>query len=370
MGHIEQNKCKFIGRDDFHKHRAEQQIVKDAIAELTDPYSGATVLTSGSSEIDGRVAGINLLENERVSAYPVDWEGNIIGSSATESTSPSGDQATLSNSVRDNLDRYPALKATSRAASSGAMHVSEGQNAELLDVQQQPQVRQPAPLQGAWATKSLPVRSKQPSSSSSVANASEPAQHDDASSDLLGSSIHPANAWQSFQQRNVARSNLQHSSASSIAAIHNSESNTGRSILVSPRSGNSNTDPDAHIQVQARLRLQTQFNLQKYWNSIEQVYVCPGIKCGKRLRSQKEFEDHLLSGAHSSNTVRCPSCMKKFQTTTALLNHIESGSIKCRVREAADIDSVLREVTAGMIALKGFGEDGRLQYQSVPVEEW
>ena len=66
----------------------------------------------------------------------------------------------------------------------------------------------------------------------------------------------------------------------------------------------------------------------------------------------------------------CPSCYKRFKSTTALIAHYESGSRKCKVRNALDFDAVLREVSGGLLRTDGLLEDGSVRLVAQRVEDW
>lgn len=148
----------------------------------------------------------------------------------------------------------------------------------------------------------------------------------------------------------------------------------GRSDYIPPAVKAENQDPNApyaQVQTAQRARLPARQNLENYWNAVLSCYICPGSKCGRRLRSRQDFEEHLLSGAHVVETVQCPSCLKRFKTTTALVAHAESGSTKCDLRKTEEFDLAMRSITAGLIKVDGsWSGTGNPRFESVPVKDW
>jgi len=70
----------------------------------------------------------------------------------------------------------------------------------------------------------------------------------------------------------------------------------------------------------------TRLDTERFWDAIHQEYICPGEKCRRHFKSPHDFQKHLLTSAHVGGTVVCPSCLKRFATTTAWVAHTESAS--------------------------------------------
>lgn len=405
MGHIEQNKCKVIGRDDFYKHRAEMQVEKDALEEALAPaeYKGSAVISSTSrpttdstdSDLGG---GTSLADDERV-YQPPHWQepaprrGDPF---EDKHTSPTRQLAELA------IDRYPPLTA-SRQETSTVPSNSHSRQA----------LARPWVAAGSVATNT--------SGSSAGTNtyrdriqASQSSRHrweyaltrepnSDTSSDLLGSVAsrgksvdeddHPVfkDAWGGDKLPRVPLRKTSENlldTASSVnlmnsSVVSNDSAATrgtrpsrlpSQSEVLPPAARAENQDPNvpyAQIQTIHRVPDRLPRNLDMYWNSVLSCYICPGLNCGKRLASPKEFQTHLLSGVHAVTSVQCPSCLKRFKTTTALVAHAESGSTRCELRKTEDFDREVRAMTAGIIKVDGtWSGAGNAKFESVPVEDW
>lgn len=353
MGHIENNKCKVITRDDFLKRRAEQQIERDALEELQGSVGQhLTQITSVGSDPDSNNGGISLLDNERAHLER-DWQGNPISDPRTSARGNSLSQGLSELSI----NRYPPLMATRAQANTQSKVPTwpAQNNGDLLDVQETPEVRpsKPKTLIGdnnVWGTNNRLVQSRPqpqrvPSSSSNLLDTA-------SSLNLLGSTM----TVESAATRGTTRQ----------STTANSKTNT-----VPPAARPENPDPNAsyaQIQTQSsKPRFPSHLELHRFWDSIQGVYICPGNNCGARISNPSAFEAHLVSAAHVAQKVQCPSCLKKFKTTTALVAHAESGSVRCDLRNSTEYDLMLRQMTAGLISADGNWRDGSVKYESNPI---
>lgn len=405
MGHIEQNKCKVIKRDDFHKHRAEVQVEKDALEEILAPseFTGSAVIHSSTktttdstdSDLGG---GTSLADDERAQQLPHWQERAPRGGDPFEDrhTSLAKQMAALA------VDRYPPLEAARQQTSAVTSTSNSTQGA-------------PRPWGAARSGGTSAYGGSQNTSTSRhMTQADQPARArweyastraplSDTSSDLLGSVTsrgksvdeddHPIfkDAWGGeklprMPLRRTSENLLD--SASSVNLMHSSvvSNDSGatrgtrpsqlpaRSGIVPAAAKAENQDPNApYAQVQTVTQVPDRMprSLDMYWNSVLGCYVCPGLNCGKKLASPKEFQTHLLTGVHAVSSVQCPSCLKRFKTTTALIAHAESGSTKCELRKTEDFDREIRAITAGLIKVDGnWSGAGNAKFESVPVEDW
>ena len=363
MGHIEGNKCKIIKRDDFHRHRAEQQIQKDAFEEVQGGALHSETVVSTGSDPDP-FGGASLLENHRL---PMSQDGPAPSQDDTWGVGSENYQRQANDMSRQMsdlaLDKYPALIANPSmshgAGSTSTQQFEKGTEAirptgapsDLLNMHEEPQV---TPGQSnVWEARKT-VYVQQPR----VQGISPNLLDSTSSINLLDSSI---------IDRGTTATRGTHPS-------HNSYPGNTNANLIPPSTRPENQDPNApnaKIQTRPQLRMPSRDQLQSYWNAIEQCYVCPGSKCGQRLRSAREFEEHLLSGAHIAGRVSCPVCLKKFKTTTALVAHAESGSTKCDLRKTEEFDLVIQQITAGLIRVQGnWSGAGNAKFASVPIGQW
>ncbi|KAK5947541.1 hypothetical protein PMZ80_001694 [Knufia obscura] len=370
MGHIEHNKCKIIRRDDFHRHRAEQQIEKDAMEELQGGMlHGETVISTGSDS--DPTGGASLLENQRI-PMSRDWQGapedDLWGVGSENYGRQESDMARQMSDLA--LDKYPALVANSSILPSASTAVTSTRQTEndsdisqstaatsdLLDMKEVPKTRPAQSIFGnnsAWGANKAARAQRQPIREIS------PNLLDNASSiNLLDSSI--------MDKESVATRGTRPS--------HTSYPGNTNTNSIPPAAKAENQDPNApnaQVQTRPQMRMASRDKLQTYWQPLQQCYVCPGHMCGRKLRSIQEFEQHLLSGAHVGGMVQCPSCLKRFKTTTALVAHAESGSTKCDLRKTEEFDLAIQQITAGLIKVEGsWSGAGNAKFESVPIGQW
>lgn len=365
IGHIEKNQCKVIKRDDFYKHRAEQQIQRDAEDELNGGlYQGSTALSSIPYADPSEHT--SLAEDERVDITQ-HWQEPV-----RYDVDPfDGKRGSLTQDMSQlGIDKYPPLLASAAPSSNlssrrrryaieddgeGDAKMSHTSDVSMSAWPTAANGPQPQPVHsevtkgGAWAGNkfSIPIRGSRPGASPNLL--------DTASSVNLLDSVVEDNS--SVATRGTRPSDM-----------------AGRSEVLPPAARAENQDPNApfaQVQTAQRIRSSSHHNLESYWNAVLGCYICPGNNCGRRLRSPQEFEQHLLSGVHVGAVVQCPSCLKRFKTITALVAHAESGSTKCDLRKTEEFDLAIRSITAGLIRVDGsWTGAGNPKFESVPVEDW
>ena len=164
---------------------------------------------------------------------------------------------------------------------------------------------------------------------------------------------------------------------SEVASIYNRK--TSESVMsenVPPSIRPTDIDPAAghkHVitmPAHSIITTTSSLDMERFWDAIRQEYICPGEKCRRTFKSRLDFQKHLLSSAHVGGQVVCPSCLKRFATTTAWVAHCESASKKCDIRNSSDFNNVIREITGGVLGTQGFMEDGSVQYVAPKIQEW
>ncbi|EXJ94427.1 hypothetical protein A1O1_02822 [Capronia coronata CBS 617.96] len=111
-------------------------------------------------------------------------------------------------------------------------------------------------------------------------------------------------------------------------------------------------------------------DIERFWDATLQQYTCPGERCRRHFANTDHFRKHLLTSAHVGGQVVCPSCLKRFATTFAWVAHCESPSKRCDIRNSANLNHVIREITGGVLATDGHLNDGTVQYVAPKIEEW
>lgn len=145
---------------------------------------------------------------------------------------------------------------------------------------------------------------------------------------------------------------------------------------IPPASNVANPAPNAkhdHIttqQAKSVISTSTVLDVERYWDAMQQQYVCPGNRCNRQFNEAQRFRDHMLSPAHVGGVVVCPSCLKRFRTTAAWVAHTESASKKCDIRNSVNFNMVMREITGGVLGTYGFMDDGTVNYVAPKIQDW
>ncbi|MCJ1281598.1 hypothetical protein MMC26_000918 [Xylographa opegraphella] len=94
------------------------------------------------------------------------------------------------------------------------------------------------------------------------------------------------------------------------------------------------------------------------------TWKCPYPKCGKSFPTRLGFTSHQRSPAHKGVDHRCPDCLRIYRNATALTQHMESATSRCRIKLSKDYDRVLGMVSGGIIRVDGQHVDGTVRYEA------
>ncbi|KAL8870163.1 MAG: hypothetical protein Q9174_003731 [Haloplaca sp. 1 TL-2023] len=99
-------------------------------------------------------------------------------------------------------------------------------------------------------------------------------------------------------------------------------------------------------------------NLQP--NALTGQWECPYYKCGRKFGFRQDLETHFADrdNGHRGYEHNCPSCLRRFGTASALMAHLESPTIRCKVRESKGYSNVLHVVSGGHLTTDGVHVDG------------
>jgi hypothetical protein len=123
------------------------------------------------------------------------------------------------------------------------------------------------------------------------------------------------------------------------------------------------TDPNAHVTTRPAPMIPAPIlEPMNHFNDLTKKFECPGRKCGGGFDTIEAFNAHLTGDAHVGGRTVCPSCLSKFASTMALVAHCESPSKRCNIRNTANYNQVLREITGGLIGAEGHHIDGSVRY--------
>lgn len=337
MNHIENDECSIIRLSDFQMQRAEKQIQKDAWVAETDPF---TINPSGWDKRTnlGTERSTGLLDSSPKRGPAARSLSNALG----------GPISTLSH------EQFPPLN---NIGNSNLGTQSRMTSSNLVDLDDDP-ANDMARLHIS-GTKSPNTRVVNP----------EPSKSGAPDNSRL------VNGWLATVNSTANPPSDNHSE---VASIYNRK--TSESILsenVPPPSVRA-ADPDPaagykriiSMPAHSIITSNSTQDRERFWDAIRQEYICPGEKCRRTFKGALEFQKHLLSSAHVGGQVVCPSCLKRFATTTAWVAHCESASKRCDIWNSSDFNNVMREITGGVLGTRGFMEDGTVQYVAPKIEDW
>jgi hypothetical protein len=89
---------------------------------------------------------------------------------------------------------------------------------------------------------------------------------------------------------------------------------------------------------------------ERFYDPATGEYHCPFI-CEQKFTTDFDLEAHILNG-HRITKMRCPRCMKKFGSATALIAHCENVNSKCGISEAEDFAEFLDRLSGGFLDAK------------------
>ncbi|KIW34231.1 uncharacterized protein PV07_01024 [Cladophialophora immunda] len=338
MQHIEQDECEVIKLQDFQMQRAERQVQKDAWEAETDPFAINPPIWDQTSAASNN-AGLDLLSRATHGSGRSlnDALGEPISTASHEQFPPlsqSRDSNAASASAAPQQSSF-AVKPTSNvldlddasAKDMSNLHISQPAWGMQQDVDT-PQGNANSGMVAGWLNTVAATAEPPSNGSSEVAS-----MYDRKAS----SSDYPGKIPPTSQAKPNQDSSYQH-------------------IVQMP----------AHSIVSTRRRLE----IEKYWDSIRQVYSCPTIKCKRQFRTPADFRAHLLSSAHIGGQVTCPSCLKRFATTAAWVAHTASASKRCDIRNSANFNQVMREVTGGLLGTQGYNDNGSVKFVAPRIEDW
>ncbi|KAF7506225.1 hypothetical protein GJ744_012117 [Endocarpon pusillum] len=308
MEHIENNECQVITQEMFERRRAEKAICKDAWAAHLKPGVEQQVPRGHMSTFSGTDAST---EHGGVSLLDEDnpYESNI-HSSRQDYLTPSLEMLSL-------RDQYPTLQNLNAPIQKTVLDQEEGSG--LMSVKGDLPNENEVHVTPAWSA-------SPPAASTLFQNSKPPLRPTKENSDISGG-------------------------------------------LAAPRLALS-TDPNAHLSTKpGPMKPAAILEPTNHYNALTKKFECPGRKCGGSFDTVEAFNAHLTSSAHVGGRTVCPSCLNKFTSTMALVAHCESPSKRCNIRNTANYNQVLREITGGLIGTEGHHIDGSVRYVANDISQ-
>ncbi|KAJ4305810.1 hypothetical protein N0V90_001342 [Kalmusia sp. IMI 367209] len=96
--------------------------------------------------------------------------------------------------------------------------------------------------------------------------------------------------------------------------------------------------------------LSGEWNPERFYNGVIQRYFCPFV-CEQNFEEAREMRQHILV-SHRVTRVKCPYCLKYFDSVTALMCHCESRGSKCMINKTEDFNIFLDKLTGGFLSVE------------------
>ncbi|KAI6244978.1 hypothetical protein HI914_07228 [Erysiphe necator] len=106
------------------------------------------------------------------------------------------------------------------------------------------------------------------------------------------------------------------------------------------------------------------FRAENFFIPLLMKYKCPHKSCGKTFKNKTGFMQHLNSQAHRNEELKCINCLKHFATATALTQHCESQSLRCKIRDSDSYEQMVDIMTSGFATITGRLPDNTVKYST------
>ncbi|EMD60479.1 hypothetical protein GGP41_000795 [Bipolaris sorokiniana] len=111
--------------------------------------------------------------------------------------------------------------------------------------------------------------------------------------------------------------------------------------------------------------MSTDWNPEKFYDAIVGKYHCPFI-CEQTFDCVGDLNKHIL-GEHRVTHMKCPKCLKYFNSATALMSHCESQGARCQINKADDFNIFLDRLTGGFLSVEEKTRPDHLNTKNVLV---
>lgn len=86
-----------------------------------------------------------------------------------------------------------------------------------------------------------------------------------------------------------------------------------------------------------------------FHHPIEDLYTCPFPLCKFRFPIAQDITTHLKN-AHSGVKCECPVCYKRYDKVWKVLNHLELGTDRCKVKYVDDYFKYVDKFSGGLVS--------------------
>lgn len=106
------------------------------------------------------------------------------------------------------------------------------------------------------------------------------------------------------------------------------------------------------------------FQVRIYYIPVLRKYKCPHVACFKSFDNESKFKAHLSSPKHleDAQRLKCPHCLRYYDSATALTQHAESQGTRCKIRLQQEYDYYIDEITASTAVVAGLHSDDTIKY--------
>ncbi|KAI9719908.1 MAG: hypothetical protein M1828_006038 [Chrysothrix sp. TS-e1954] len=111
------------------------------------------------------------------------------------------------------------------------------------------------------------------------------------------------------------------------------------------------------------------FNPENHFNALIERYECPMPGCRFMTQSPNDLFLHCLK-RHAPGQFRCVSCLRTFKDFTALMQHMESATARCKINKSANFAFLMHQITGGFVEVSHKDEFGRMLYSAHRPEEF
>jgi hypothetical protein len=113
--------------------------------------------------------------------------------------------------------------------------------------------------------------------------------------------------------------------------------------------------------------LSIDFDPERFFEAVSQEYLCP-FPCEQAFKRSEELKTHILKD-HRIRRVKCPACLKYFQSVTALMAHCESRGSRCQINKSEDFSIFLNKLTGGFLSVTNEIRPDHLHNPTVPLRD-
>jgi hypothetical protein len=93
------------------------------------------------------------------------------------------------------------------------------------------------------------------------------------------------------------------------------------------------------------------YSPEYFHHPIEDHYTCPFPLCRFRFPIAEDITTHIKN-AHSGVKCECPCCYKRYDKVWKVLNHLELGTDRCKVKHVDDYFQYVDKFSGGLVTAK------------------